>query len=82
VNVELIAAGVLAAPGTVLGTVCLAGHLWSRRRDAAMAAAFRTAPAPQPPDRDGEPLPAPEALANVIAFPARRRGEPEQAQSA
>ncbi|OEV31527.1 hypothetical protein AN219_04640 [Streptomyces nanshensis] len=80
-NAELTAVTILAAPGAVLGAVCLAGHLWSRRQDAAIAAAFRTAP-PQPPTGGGEPLPAPEALANVIAFPARRRGEPHQEQSA
>lgn len=81
-NPELAAVTILAAPGAVLGTVCLAGHLWSRRQDAAIAAVFRAAPAPQPPTGDGESLPAPEALADVIAFPARRTGEPEQARSA
>ncbi|SCK09259.1 hypothetical protein H181DRAFT_00448 [Streptomyces sp. WMMB 714] len=76
-NAEFTAVVLLAAPGTV----CLAGHLWSRRQDTAIAAAFRTAP-PNPPTGDGEPLPTPEALADVIAFPARRCGEPEQEQSA
>lgn len=81
-NINLAVVAALTTPGAVLGTVCLVGHLWSRRQDSAIAAAFRTAPAPQPPDGDGEPLPAPEALAIVIAFPARRVGEPEQIRSA
>ncbi|MCF6525667.1 hypothetical protein [Streptomyces sp. JJ36] len=82
-NAELIALSALAAPAAILGPVCLAGHLWASRQDAAAAAAFRSAPAEQPPPGGpGEPLPAPEALAEVIALPVAGPGDTEQAQSA
>ncbi len=78
---ELITLAVLAAPAAVIGPVCLAGHLLTRRHDAALAAAFHTEPETAPTG-GGEPLPEPEALAKVIAFPTRRTDDTDHAQSA
>ncbi|MFK4223408.1 hypothetical protein [Streptomyces sp. NPDC019890] len=78
-SAELIAAAVLFAPAAVIGPVCLAGHLLSRRHDntlAAVCAEFRPttpeAPLPPPKGRMKAPRqPAPAPLANVIDFPHR-----------
>jgi len=66
---ELITLAVLAAPAAVIGPICLAGHTLARRREAAIADAFRSASQPRPPSGPGEPQPAPDARATVIPFP-------------
>lgn len=70
---ELIGLAVLTAPGGIVGAIGIAGHLLARRHDAAVAAVFAPEPETTPPTGDGEPLPEPVALADVIPFPARHR---------
>jgi hypothetical protein len=72
VNPELITLAVLAAPAAVIGPICLAGHALARRREAAVANAFRNGSQPRPPSGPGESEPAPDARATVLSFPARR----------
>ncbi|MEU2722738.1 hypothetical protein [Streptomyces smyrnaeus] len=71
---DLITAALLAAPAAVLGPICLAGHLITARHDdAALTAAVAARPAPGNPDGpgEGEPLPDPGDLAEVITLNPR-----------
>ncbi|MGI5348800.1 hypothetical protein ACQEU8_11475 [Streptomyces sp. CA-250714] len=72
---DLITAALLAAPAAVLGPVCIAGHLITARHDeTALTAAMAARPAPSNPSGpgEGEPLPNPADLAEVITLHPRR----------
>ncbi|MEU8547818.1 hypothetical protein AB0C81_12600 [Streptomyces roseoverticillatus] len=71
-NPDLLAVGVLLAPGLILGPLCLLGHRRARHHDD-IAAAVLAAYTPTPPRPPGEPHPLPEQqLAPVISLEARR----------
>lgn len=72
---DLITAALLAAPAAILGPVCIAGHLITARHDdTALAAAVAARPTPGNPGGpgEGEPLPDPADLAEVITLHPRR----------
>ncbi|WP_301124742.1 hypothetical protein [Streptomyces cacaoi] len=74
---DLIAAVLLTAPATVLGPICVAGHLITARHDdmaLATAVANRSIPADAGGSGEGESLPDPTDLAEVITLhPCRDR---------